>query len=249
MYSFFVEPNQIGEQQISILGGDVNHIKNVLRMKEGDSLLIGDGVDPVEYECEIAEISESEIRCHILQKKSSDVELTSNIILFQGLPKADKMELIIQKCVELGVHTIVPVAMSRSIVKLDEKKAESKIRRWQTISEAAAKQSKRKHIPEIMMPIRFREAVEMCKEYDLVLVPYEMKKGMKETRDTMDSVKSGQAIAVFIGPEGGFSEEEINQAIAIGAVPISLGKRILRTETAGFTTLAWLMYQLETMDL
>ncbi len=245
MHSFFVEPDWIMEKEIRITGKDVNHIKNVLRMQIGEEITINNGQDAIHYQCEISSIEEEEIRCHILYKEESDFELSAKITLFQGLPKADKMELIIQKCVELGIYNIVPVQTKRAIVKLDEKKAKAKIVRWQAISEAAAKQSKRKRIPIVDMPISFQAAIQSAKTYDIVLIPYELKEGMKETKKAIESIKAGDRVGVFIGPEGGFSETEIAQATKMGAIPISLGKRILRTETAGFTTLALLMYQLE----
>lgn len=245
MYSFFVESEQIFKEEIKIIGKDVNHIKNVLRMKIGEKININNGQNSLDYQCEILSFEEEEIRCHILKIEENDMELQAKIILFQGLPKSEKMELIIQKCVELGVHKFVPVATKRAIVKLDEKKAISKVKRWQAISEAAAKQSKRKIIPKVELPCSYEEAINKAKKIDKVLIPYELKKGMKETKEIIESIKPGETIALFIGPEGGFSEKEIQIAMDMGAIPISLGKRVLRTETAGFTTLAWIMYQLE----
>lgn len=173
------------------------------------------------------------------------MELPSKIYLFQGIPKADKMELIIQKAVELGVYEIIPVAMRRSVVKLDEKKAKSKLLRWQSISEAAAKQSKRKVIPNVKAVMTFKEAAAYAKQMDVKLLPYELAEGMHHTKELIGGLVPGQSVAVFIGPEGGFDEEEIKTASESGLQPITMGKRILRTETAGFTILAWLMYHLE----
>jgi 16S rRNA (uracil1498-N3)-methyltransferase len=155
------------------------------------------------------------------------------------------MELIIQKCVELGVYQVIPVSTKRSIVKLDEKKAESKIKRWQSISEAAAKQSKRRIIPEVSKPVTMKQAVEMAKEMDVRLIPYELAEGMDKTREIINSIEPGQSVAIFIGPEGGFDDKEIELCRENGIEPITLGKRILRTETAGFTVLAWLGFHLD----
>ena len=155
------------------------------------------------------------------------------------------MELIIQKAVELGAFQIIPVAMKRCVVKLDEKKADSKIKRWQGIAEAAAKQSKRGVIPTVATVMSYVQAVKTASEMDLKLVPYELAEGMPQTKQLIESARPGQQIAIFIGPEGGFDPEEIRLATEAGIQPITLGKRILRTETAGFTTIAWLMYQLE----
>ena len=173
------------------------------------------------------------------------MELPSRVYLFQGLPKADKMELIIQKAVELGVYEIIPVSTKRAVVRLEGKKALQKTARWQGISEAAAKQSKRKVIPRVQEPLSFKEAIACCKDMEIKLIPYELAEGMKATREIFSSLTAGQDIALFIGPEGGFDEQEISLAKEAGVVPITLGKRILRTETAGFTVLAWIMYQLE----
>ena len=248
MYQFFVEASQIQGTKVVITGKDVNHIKNVLRMQPGEEIAVSNGEDGKEYRCGIEELYEDEIICTLRFVKEDGVELPSKIYLFQGLPKADKMELIVQKAVELGVYEIIPVATKRAVVKLDEKKAKSKIARWQTISEAAAKQSKRRIVPEIHSVMSFKEAVNFAKEMPVKVIPYELAEGMEKTRELISNLKPGEDIAVFIGPEGGFEESEIKLALENGIEPITLGKRILRTETAGFTVLSWIMYQLECDD-
>lgn len=245
MYSFFVEPSQIQGNDIIITGSDVNHIRNVLRMKVGEELSVSNGVDEKEYRCGIEEFREDSILCKLRFVKEDGMELPAKVYLFQGLPKADKMELIIQKAVELGVYEVIPVAAKRAVVKLDEKKAKNKIVRWQGISEAAAKQSKRRVIPEIKHVMTMKEAIQYASDMDVKLIPYELAEGMAKTKQIISSLQPGQTIAVFIGPEGGFEESEIEQAMEAGIQPITLGKRILRTETAGFTVLGWIMYQLE----
>ena len=245
MYSFFVEPSQIQGNDIIITGSDVNHIRNVLRMKVGEELSVSNGVDEKEYRCGIEEFREDSILCKLRFVKEDGMELPAKVYLFQGLPKADKMELIIQKAVELGVYEVIPVATKRAVVKLDEKKAKNKIARWQGISEAAAKQSKRRVIPEIKHVMTMKEAIQYASDMDVKLIPYELAEGMAKTKQIISSLQPGQTIAVFIGPEGGFEESEIEQAMEAGIQPITLGKRILRTETAGFTVLGWIMYQLE----
>lgn len=245
MYNFFVEPSRIQGNQVVITGSDVNHIKNVLRMKVGEELSVSNGVDSKEYRCGIEELGEDSILCSLRFVKDADMELPSKVYLFQGLPKADKMELIIQKAVELGVYEVIPVAAKRAVVKLDEKKAKSKIARWQGIAEAAAKQSKRRIIPRIGNVMTMKEAIAYASSMDVRLIPYELAEGMDETKQIISSLVPGQSIAIFIGPEGGFEEKEIEDAMAAGIRPITLGRRILRTETAGFTILAWIMYQLE----
>ena len=245
MYQFFVEPSQIQGTRVVITGNDVNHIKNVLRMQPGEEIAVSNGEDGKEYRCGIETLGEDEIVCSLRFVKEDGVELSSKIYLFQGLPKADKMELIVQKAVELGVYEIIPVSTKRAVVKLDEKKAKSKITRWQTISEAAAKQSKRRIVPQIHTVMSFKEAVNYAKDMPVKLIPYELAEGMEKTRELINGLKPGQDIAIFIGPEGGFEESEIQLALENGMEPITLGKRILRTETAGFTVLSWIMYQLE----
>lgn len=245
MYQFFVEPSQIQGNRIVITGSDVNHIKNVLRMKVGEELAVSNGIDGKEYRCGIEEFAEDAVICTLRFVKEDGVELPSRIYLFQGLPKADKMELIIQKAVELGVYEVIPVAAKRAVVKLDEKKARTKVARWQGIAEAAAKQSKRGLIPQVQNVMSMKEAVRYAQNMDVKLIPYELAEDMSKTKELISGLQPGQSVAVFIGPEGGFEEKEIAEAMKNGIVPITLGKRILRTETAGFTVLSWLMYHLE----
>jgi len=245
MYQFFVNPEQIAGKDITITGSDVNHIKNVLRMKVGEEIAVSNGVDGKEYRCGIVKIGEDEVQCRLRFIKEEGVELPSKVYLFQGLPKADKMELIIQKAVELGVYEVIPVATKRAVVKLDEKKAKAKVSRWQGIAEAAAKQSKRAVIPEVKEAMTWQEAVAYARTMDVKLIPYELAEGMNVTKSIMEGLVPGQSIAVFIGPEGGSEESEIGEAVKCGMSPITLGKRILRTETAGFTVLSWIMYRLE----
>lgn len=245
MYQFFVAPEQIVGNRIYITGSDVNHIRNVLRMRIGEELAVSNGVDGKEYRCGILSMTEDEVLCELRFIKEDAVELPVRITLYQGLPKADKMELIIQKAVELGAFRIVPVATKRAVVKLDAKKEKSKLARWQAISEAAAKQSKRAVIPEIAPVMRFADALQEAQTMDVRLIPYEMAENMDKTRALLEGIKPGQQVAVFIGPEGGFAEEEIAQALERQVEPITLGKRILRTETAGMTVLSILMYELE----
>jgi 16S rRNA (uracil1498-N3)-methyltransferase len=245
MYQFFVDPSQIQGTRVVITGSDVNHIKNVLRMKIGEELSVSNGIDQKEYRCGIEEFQEDQVLCTLRFVKEDGLELPSRLYLFQGLPKADKMELVIQKAVELGVYEVIPVACKRCVMKLDPKKEKSKLQRWQGISEAAAKQSKRRVIPQIHEVLNMEQAIDYAKEMDVKLFPYELAEGMQRTRELISTVKAGQSVAIFIGPEGGFEETEVEKAQAAGFAPITLGRRILRTETAGFTVLAWLMYQLE----
>ncbi len=245
MHHFFVTPEQIGQRDICITGGDVNHIRNVLRMQPGEQITVSSGEDGKEYRCEIAQIGEDSVTAKIMWIEESDAELPSQICLFQGLPKSDKMELIIQKAVELGAAKIVPMATKRAVVRLDAKKEEAKRKRWNAISESAAKQAKRRIVPEVTRVMTFAEAVEYAGRFDKKLIPYELADGMDRTRELIAGIAPGESVAVFIGPEGGFDEQEIDHARAAGIEPITLGRRILRTETAGMTVLSVLMFQLE----
>ena len=247
MYQFFVEPYQINGTDIVINGSDFNHIKNVLRMRVGEELSVVTEGEDKEYRCEIAAFEDEQVPCRLQFIKEENVELPNQIYLFQGLPKSDKLELIIQKAVELGAFQIIPVQMKRTVVKLDAKKEASKLTRWNAIAEAAAKQAKRRIVPEVKPVMSMKEAIAYCEDFEVKLVPYELsdKAGMQKTREIISKIEPKQRVAVFIGPEGGFDESEIKLAVETGIVPITLGRRILRTETAGFTVLSWLVYQLE----
>ena len=181
----------------------------------------------------------------IIEENYQSTDLPIKIYLFQGLPKSDKMELIIQKSVELGVHAIIPTEMSRCVVKLDDKKKKSKTQRWQTIAESAAKQSKRSAVPEVYESLSYKEALDMAKDLDILMVPYECENGMQDTKTVLSQIKEGSSVGIIIGTEGGFEESEVEKAVAVGGRSISLGKRILRTETAGSTVLSMLIYEKE----
>lgn len=243
MHNFFVNENQKQGDRYFINGTDFNHIKNVLRMSVGDTFLVSEcGVSNL---CEIESFENDSVIAKILEENYNDTSLPIKIHLFQGLPKGDKMELIIQKCVELGVHEIIPVEMNRCVVKIEEKKKKNKQARWQAISESAAKQSKCNMIPEIFEILTYKQALEKAKDIDLLLVPYESKNGMEDTKNALNEIKSGMSVGILIGPEGGFDEKEINEALEMGGKVISLGKRILRTETAAITSVSMCMLHAE----
>lgn len=244
MYQFFVKDDQVAEEEVLIEGSDVNHIRNVLRMKAGDEIRVTNESGE-NWRCAITELTEQFVRAQRLDEMAA-TELPCKVYLFQGLPKNDKMELIIQKAVELGVYEVIPVAMKNCVVKLDEKKAKAKTARWQEIAKSAAKQAKRSLIPNVEAPLTWKEAVARMKELDVGLVPYENERGMEATREAVSAILPGQTVGILIGPEGGFAPEEIAAVQAESLKLISLGNRILRTETAGFTTLAFLIYALET---
>lgn len=244
MYHFFINQDQVEDDHIRVIGPDVNHIKNVLRMGAGEEVLISNGVDK-DYLCEVTSVTSQEVTARILTVEEGGRELPARITLFQGLPKGDKMELIIQKAVELGAYEIVPVETKRTVVKLDKKKEEAKLRRWNAVSESAAKQSKRLIVPEVTGVKSLKEALVFSKEFDVTVIPFENAKGMERTREILSQVKPGMNVGIFIGPEGGFEDSEIELSESFGAKTVTLGKRILRTETAGLSVLSVLSYLLE----
>lgn len=245
MHRFYVEQDRISGNNISIIGSDVNHIRNVLRLRQGDEIVIcnGQGKD---YYCIIKRVSDNEVVAAINSVKDSAAELRSKIVLFQGLPKKDKFELIVQKSVELGVAEIVPVMTGRVIVKMEDKaKEEKKLQRWQAIAMEAAKQSGRGIIPVVRPVHSFFDAVKALSRMELALIPYEKATDIKVTRDILRKTADYSQIGIFIGPEGGFEDEEIKLAMEHNVKPITLGRRILRTETAGLAILSMIMLMLE----
>ncbi len=242
MYNFFVDESEKQGSCFVITESDFNHISNVLRMKTGDEILVScNGQASL---CKI-EIFSDYVKAEIIEENYHNTSLPVKLHLFQGLPKSDKMELIIQKAVELGVEEITPVEMSRCVVKVDEKKKKSKKERWQLIAESAAKQSKRVIIPKVNDIISYKQFLEKAEALSLLLVPYENKEGMKATKEALSLIKNGDTVGILIGPEGGFSETEIEQAENKGGKTISLGSRILRTETAAITATAMCMLHIE----
>lgn len=249
MFQFFIDRNQLNNGKAYIEGDDRNHIKNVLRMKEGDELNVVIEGDTNEYRCAIDDFDGDRVNLSVRFIKESDVELKSKIYLLQGMPKSDKLEMIIQKTVELGVYEIIPVSLKRSLVKLDDKKLKSRTERWNSISLAASKQSKRKIVPKVSAPKSLDEALLYLKDKDVKvkIMPYELSDfdSMDKTRKIIGSVKEGESIAILIGPEGGFDEGEVALAKEEGFETVTLGHRILRTETAPLVVLSWLVYNLE----
>ena len=253
MHHFFVRPSQVEGSLVQITGPDVNHMKHVLRMKPGEQVLISDG-EGHDYTCLVKSLENDLVEAEITAVNEEERELSSGIWLFQGLPKSDKMELIIQKAVELGAAAVVPVATKNAVVKLDKKKEEAKRRRWQAIAESAAKQSGRAVVPEVKLPVSYREAMKLSEELDVKLIPYECadellsgteETPMERTRNRLKTILPGQSIGIMIGPEGGLEKAEVEQSMEAGFAPVTLGKRILRTETAGLCILSVLMFQLE----
>lgn len=244
MYRFFVDSINISGSRIVITGSDAHHIKDVLRLGIGDEIAVCTG-DEWEYICEISTVAKEEVSAIIVDTTKPGKELPSKITLYQCLPKKDKFEWIIQKAIELGAYRIVPVESARVIVHLDRKKEVARVERWNAIAKAAAKQSGRMFVPEVEKVLSFAEMLQDAKEKDVRLIPYEKSEGMEKTRELLNGIKPGQSVAVVIGPEGGFEEAEVEKAKEEGFEPISLGKRILRTETAGMSVLSVLGFLLE----
>lgn len=246
MPKFFVKNGQIESEKVCIVGDDVNHIINVLRMKVGDTFNVCDESTSDNYIVKIMEFNKEDILCNIIEKCDDNAESNVKVHIYQGLPKADKMELIIQKSVELGVEKITPVEMKRCIVKLDGKDKVKKIDRWQKIAEVAAKQSGRDIIPEICNVKNVEDISSDFDKYNLVLLCYENEKDtyLKDALKSLNG-KNELKIAVIIGPEGGIDISEVEYMKQRGAKVVSLGNRILRTETVALSLLSIIMYEFE----
>lgn len=248
MPKFFVTSEDIHQEEIKIMGKDVNHIKNVLRKKIGEELTICNQDIPTDYLCKIIGMEEDRIQCHIIKQLETNSEANIKVSIFQGLPKADKMEWVIQKAVELGVYDITPIEMKRCVVKLTDKDKIKKLQRWQKIAEVAAKQSGRNRIPPINKIQSIKNICNLCSDYDIVIVAYENEKENKlkyELQKLKDLPTEDFKIAVLIGPEGGIDASEIQLLKEKGAKIVTLGNRILRTETVALNVLSIIMYELE----
>ncbi|MDO4939203.1 MAG: 16S rRNA (uracil(1498)-N(3))-methyltransferase [Lachnospiraceae bacterium] len=234
------------DTQVVISGDDYNHLSHALRIQPGDDILVSDG-NGRDVIAAVAEITDREIIADIIRENASEAELRCRIVLYQALPKSDKMDFIIQKCVELGVAEIVPVETARCIVKLDAKARDKKVERWQKIASSAAEQSQRSRITKICPVMRFKDAIKDACKLSRCVMPYEHKDGRSELKSLLEDARESKSdsIGIFIGPEGGFDEKEVEIAASNGIEPISLGHRILRTETAGMALIAALMLEEE----
>lgn len=247
MYRFYIRTSGKQGDTVEITGEDVNHIKNVLRIRNGEKFILcnGEGTD---YVCELAGTKERNLLAAVLEERPSETELPVRLVLFQGLPKKDKMELIIQKAVELGAAEIVPVVTKRTIVKTEGGREEKKLARWQAIAESAAKQSGRGIIPTVAPVCTWKEALAQMENIEYNLILYENAKGMRPVAECLKGAAEKRSIGIFVGPEGGFTEEETAAVLERGAACLSLGRRILRTETAGLAMLSALMLSIECAD-
>lgn len=244
MPKFFVDPANVQGSSIIITGDDVNHITKVLRLSENDIIMVCDG-DGKDYKVAIRNLSKKEVVTEIMEEIPCLTEPPVKVVLFQGIPKASKMEYIIQKNTELGISEIVPVMTHRTVVKIEDKKAEmNKLDRWQKVALEAAKQCNRGRVPVISQPVRFDEAVERLAGMNIKIMPYEKENGLGLKSLLQSNVKP-ETIGILIGPEGGFEESEVENAHKKGVSTVTLGPRILRTETAGAAVLSILMYEYE----
>ena len=231
--------------KLNITGSDAHHLIKVVRLKVGERIRVSTA-SMNNYICQVEQVADKDLTVQVVEQVAS-TELCNKIYLFQALPKGDRMETIIEKCVELGVYEIVPVEMKNCIVKLDDKKRKTKVERYQAIAKSAAEQSKRSIIPNIHQVMDFKSAFDYAKNLDRILLPFESKNGMQDTFSLIKSIKLGQSIGVFIGPEGGFDKNEIDM-VRESAEIISLGHRILRTDTAAICSLSMLMLRCEELQ-
>ncbi len=241
MHRFFIDKENIKDSMAIITGEDVNHITNVLRLKENKKIILCDS-EGTDYLVVIKSIAKHQVIGEIIKKEMSIGEIDIDITLYQSIPKLTKMDLIIQKCTELGVSKIVPVLSSRTIVKLVSKKDElKKVERWRKIAKESAKQSCRGKVPNIHIPITYEKALEDSLSKDLVLIPYEKERNGNIKKILKTSMVN--SIGIFIGPEGGFEANEIESAVKRKGIPVTLGNRILRTETAAFMLISCILYE------
>lgn len=250
MYKFFVKDNQIEDKKVTIIGEDVNHIKNVLRLQKAEVIQVCNSDTSKSYITKIVELDNDNVIVEILEECNETTEANVSIHIFQGLPKQEKMETIIQKATEIGVSDITPVKMGRCVVKLDEKTASKKVERWQKIAEVAAKQSKRDKIPTIHPCINLKSIYEKLEEYDIVITAYEEEKetNIKQVLKSL-TPKQDLKIAVIIGPEGGIEKDEVEILSKLPNLKVvTLGKRILRTETAPLVLASVIMYEFDEMS-
>ncbi|MFH1238970.1 MAG: 16S rRNA (uracil(1498)-N(3))-methyltransferase [bacterium] len=246
MNRFFVLPENIKDGRVTITGSDVNHIKNVLRLKKGVGIAVFDGTGE-EYTVRIEHIGE-EVAGTIIRTKEIKNSPGPKIVLWQGLPKGPKIDFIIQKCTEVGVSRIVPLLTERTIVKIEPSKSADKQKRWQKIAKSAAEQSRRTEIPLVERPLTFEEALAKVDKKALNIIPWEIESG-RSLREILkkNNALIGTLINIFIGPEGGFTYREVEQAKSAGLIPVSLGQQILRTETAGLAVVIMVLYETGTM--
>ncbi|NMO94845.1 16S rRNA (uracil(1498)-N(3))-methyltransferase [Paenibacillus lemnae] len=249
MQRYFVSPGQFSNQNVSVTGEDARHITKVMRGKPGDTFIVSDGVSR-EALVEIQKIGPEGVTAGILEMMEMTHEPLLKVTVAQSLPKGDKMELVIQKCTEIGAVSFVPFLSDRTIVQYDAKKEQKRLERWRKIVKEAAEQSHRNVVPEVEQPLGWKKLLSTFSEYDLVCFCYEKEDG-SQLRDVLKPFaaqkltpeEASASLLLIVGPEGGFTEEECREAEVAGAVSVGLGRRILRCETAGMTALACALYE------
>jgi 16S rRNA (uracil1498-N3)-methyltransferase len=244
---YFVQPEQFGEEIVRITGEDVKHIARVMRSQIGDKIIVSDGISKVAI-TEIVILEQQEVQSRIIEWLTSQAEPKLQVTIAQSLPKGDKMEIVIQKCTEIGATTFLPFLSERTVVQYDRKKEEKRTERWRKIVKEAAEQAHRDVVPQVLSPVSWKQLLASLADFDLVCFCYEKENG-QQLRDIVapfvDSMSPDQQyrVAIVVGPEGGFSEAEVLAAEATGATSIGLGRRILRTETAAMAALTCIMYE------
>ncbi|WP_289142249.1 16S rRNA (uracil(1498)-N(3))-methyltransferase [uncultured Brevibacillus sp.] len=243
MQRYFAEPHLFTEQEITIIGDDVHHIVNVMRARVGEEILVSDGAGKT-VRAKLVSLSPKEVKADVVEVLGDESELPIRVTIGQGLPKGEKMEWILQKGTELGAYSFFPFSSERTIVKLDAKKEAKKLERWRKIVKEAAEQSHRAVLPELLSPVSFREALQAASSYTKCAIAYE-KEGSTTLHQVLEDMSVDDSLLVLVGPEGGFSADEVAQAEKMGFLTVSLGPRILRTETASQYILACASYQFE----
>jgi 16S rRNA (uracil1498-N3)-methyltransferase len=243
MQRYFVAPSLFGEQEVTITGDDVHHIVNVMRSEAGQEIIVCDGQGRVAL-ARLSQLSAKQVKAEIVRPLEDRSELPVRVTIGQGLPKGDKMEWILQKGTELGAFSFQPFSSERTIVKLDAKKEEKKLERWGKIVKEAAEQSHRSRLPEVRAPLSFKEIVAQAGGYTRAVIAYEKEEGAN-LHAVFSSLAAGDSLLVLIGPEGGFTADEVALAEAAGIAPVGLGPRILRTETASQYVLSAISYHFE----
>lgn len=243
MQRYFLDADAFSGDQVRFSGDELHHISRVMRYTAGDRVIACNGVGQALI-VEFTQVNKDEATARVVEELTENRELPVEITLAQGLAKGEKMDMIVQKATEMGATRIIPFTSSRTIVKLNDKKESNRIVRWQKIAKEAAEQAHRNLVPEISEVITYKELLKVGQDYDLALIAYEQEQQQKLS-DHLNNHSTGSKILVVIGPEGGFSEEEVSQAVNNGINSVSLGKRILRTETAGISGLAIIGYHFE----
>jgi 16S rRNA (uracil1498-N3)-methyltransferase len=248
MQRYFIPADQFSVDGVTVTGEDARHLMKVLRARAGDRIICSNGRDR-EVLAEITELDKGIVHASILEELRMENEPSVRVWVAQSLPKGDKMETVIQKCTELGAVRFIPFVSERTVVQYDGKKESKRVERWLRIAKEAAEQAQRNRIPDIAAPCSWRELLQIIPQAGLAIMCYEKNAQASQFRSILakylhnDAQSIDRSILVIVGPEGGFTEKEVQEAEAAGGIPVGLGKRILRTETAAMTALACVLYE------